>query len=215
MSTSSPSQPGSSDWKSNLEESLQHQTRAFFVPEPPRFPSAVASIDVPNPLLGESDVRQVNSQARPAFCQCNRQAGERCAFCWAWEPSETHSIPTVWSAATSMHTSVAANSSNHVLAQGQRVLWLQPEQITSSGGTVVIAVKREIPQELWTGLEVRMRSQSEYKVTTLKPEGVRKGKKIALKVPQLPAGDYDVSVHVGATDIPGVLALEVSKDSEQ
>jgi len=211
MSSSSTTNQ-SSDWKSNLEEALKQQSRAFFVPCTPRLPSAIPVLNVPNPLLGETLISSLTSQTRPAFCNCDRQAGERCAFCWAWEPSETHSIPTVWSAATSMHTSIVAGSNNSVLPLGQRVLWLKPERVPCHGGTVVISLKREVSQDLWNSVEVRLRSKTEFKVVSLKPDGVRKGKRIAIKVPELSVGDYDVSVHVGATDIPGVLVLEVSKE---
>lgn len=208
---SQPSSEASSEPRTVLEQSLIQSmiqpARAFFVPGTPRAPAARAAMaDLPNPLFGQPVVPSVAAN-RPVFCQCDRRAGERCAFCWAWEPSDTHSIPTVWSAATSFQTSSisSATKQHGVWSVGQRLLWLEPERVSS--GTFVIAFKKEIPQEMWQGLKIQLNGSIQ-----LDPSGVRKGKKIAVKLPEdITPGDYDVTVAFGSTCVPGVLALEVTE----
>ena len=203
-----------SDNRSALEQSftqsLSQPNRAFFVPRTPRA-AARAGIDLPNPLFGQPVVPSA-SVNRPVFCQCDRRAGERCAFCWAWEPSETQSIPTLWSGATSIQTSgLSMALSGTLWPVGQRVLWLNPERVSSGNRSFIISLKREVAQELWGGLEVCLCSKTSLKVETVKPDGVKKGKKIVCKIPEdFPIGDYDVSVVFGSMCIPGVLALEVT-----
>ena len=192
---------------SSIAQSLGETSRAFFVPGTPRFPAARASLEsLPNPLFGQSVPLPPTN--RPLFCQCDRRGGERCAFCWAWEPSESHSIPTVWSGATSLATSMASFGSG-LFPSGQRLLWLQPERVCMNG-SFIVAIKREIPQELWQGLEVKLKSKVNDMQFVLKPDGVRKGKKIALTLTdKISDGDYDVTVGFASIAIPGVLTLEV------
>jgi hypothetical protein len=177
-----------------LDLTLQSRSIAFFVPNPPKPPPAQPSSHLPPLGTDMSD--------RAAFCQCDKRAGERCPFCWAWEPSESQSLPrSAWSNATSRSALTSAP-----WTAGQRVLWASPER-AHPASIVVVALKREVPQELWDTLELRLSSSE---TISLRPHGVRRGRRVAVSLPaDLPLGDYDLSVHYGAAVLPGRLALEI------
>ncbi|KAF4700341.1 hypothetical protein FOZ63_001174 [Perkinsus olseni] len=98
----------------------------------------------------------------------------------------------------------------------------------------VVGVKKEIPQDMWNALEIVFRRHDRRPTTrnspqlgtarppdspqavpagfvkTFKPEGIRKGKKLAAKIRgNLPPGDYDLSVCFGGRMLHGSLPIEV------
>ncbi|EER05455.1 hypothetical protein Pmar_PMAR011477 [Perkinsus marinus ATCC 50983] len=124
--------------------------------------------------------------------------------------------------------------------QGQRIHYVKPDCIPSRGGaTVVVGLKREIPQDMWNALEIVFRRHDRRPSTrnspqlgtarppdspqaipagfvkTFKPEGIRKGKKLAVKIRgDLPPGDYDVSVCFAGRMLHGTLPIEVVDKKE-
>jgi hypothetical protein len=84
------------------------------------------------------------------------------------------------------------------------------------GAVVVLAVKRQVPQENWQTLEVRLRHLSSDLLLTLKPQGVRKGRKIAFSTPEkLAPGEFEVQLACGDLAFPGVLVLEIANSTRE
>jgi hypothetical protein len=181
------------------------------------------------------------------ICHCNKAIGYKCAYCAAWEPSEVGSaMPSMWSAATSKVTSTNESSEKSWMV-GQRITNIKPDRIpsnTESKSTVVVVIglKKVVPQEFWSGLEVRIFQQRNISsndqefvkrhetgrigdrpspagsttcsvlVKTLKPSGIRKGKRIAVKFNgDLSVGEYDVAVSFQGLTMHGSCPLDVRK----
>jgi hypothetical protein len=156
--------------------------KAFFVP--PNAPKP------PNAVPGSFDRTE-------KFCECDKRKGQRCAFCWAWEPSD--SLMSAWSNATSK-----TNQNGSAI---QRVLGLKPDRCRP-GENIIVTLREEILQEHWQILEISLtQNDHEHKI---KPSGIQKGKRIAFRLPpEFPAGDYDLVVQQGELKFPGRLVLEV------
>ncbi|KAF4679761.1 hypothetical protein FOZ63_007596 [Perkinsus olseni] len=265
LSSGSQSNERNNDMFSMLEATLENPAPAFFVPNAPQVPhSLAAQTNVTNPMstlardgpgsLEPSKPSGPLAAMPTSFCTCDRAAGEKCTFCWAWEPSEAgSSMPSVWSQATSRLTSGALSSgvyskislSSGVTIsgnwlQGQRIHYVKPDCIPSKGGaTVVVGLKKEIPQDMWNALEIVFRRHDRRPTTrnspqlgtarppdspqaipagfvkTFKPEGIRKGKKLAVKIRgDFPPGDYDVSVCFAGRMLHGTLPIEVVEKKE-
>ena len=73
--------------------------------------------------------------------------------------------------------------------------YIKPQEIPQlTGGTVVIGLRREIPERFWNYLEILLVGGKGGQMA-LKPSGIKRGKKICIKVPPgMESRDYDVRV---------------------
>ncbi|KAF4696293.1 hypothetical protein FOZ60_001416 [Perkinsus olseni] len=272
LSSGSQSTERNNDMFSMLEATLENPAPAFFVPNAPQVPhSLAAQTNVTNPMsalardgpgsLEPSKPSGPLAAMPTSFCTCDRAAGEKCTFCWAWEPSEAgSSMPSVWSQATSRLTSGALSSgvySKISLSSGVTISgnWLQGRcnrgrlsEAFNSGmqcenvfqvSSGLWGSRKEIPQDMWNALEIVFRRHDRRPTTrnspqlgtarppdspqaipagfvkTFKPEGIRKGKKLAVKIRgDFPPGDYDVSVCFAGRMLHGTLPIEVVERKE-
>ncbi len=84
----------------------------------------------------------------------------------------------------------------------------------AEGGTVIIGLRKEIPEMWWNQVEILLVGGKEGQVT-LKPSGIRKGKKLCIRVPPgLECRDYDVRVVFAGKILHGAIPLAVRGDSD-
>jgi len=158
-----------------------------------------------------------NPKNSAQFCSCNRRAGESCSFCWSWDCRSETSAPSLWSAASTRMSFRSKASGQYVVGQeldacidGQRLLYVRPQQLTTSGGKVYIELIRTIPQPLYSEIEVLLVAGKQGMIN-LKPEAIRKGKKLCVQIPNgLDEGqDYDVRVKFAGKMLHGSFPLEI------
>ncbi|CAD7951484.1 unnamed protein product [Amoebophrya sp. A120] len=101
-------------------------------------------------------------------------------------------------------------------SDGQRLLYIKPQEVpTATGGTVVIGLRKEIPEQWWNQVEILLVGGSSGTQLTLKPSGIKKGKKLCIKVPPaLECRDYDVRVVFAGKILHGAIPLAVRGDSD-
>lgn len=124
---------------------------------------------------------------------------------WGWElGSDVGSVPSVWSRAST------SRSVQGLSGDGQRLIYIKPQEVAAStGGTVVIGLRKEIPEQLWSHVEILLVGGQEGQLK-LQPCGIRRGKKLAIKVPpNLDPRDYDVRVVFGGKILHGAIPLAV------
>lgn len=73
--------------------------------------------------------------------------------------------------------------------------YIKPQEVPqATGGTVVIGLRREIPERFWSFLEILLVGGTGGQIS-LKPSGIKRGKKICIRVPSgMECRDYDVRV---------------------
>lgn len=141
---------------------------------------------------------------------------------WAWEMGSE--APSAWSKATSNRTGQSGvsrlSSSTGTdglipgLVDGQRLSAVKPSSVPSCGGKVVVCLRKEVPQGYWDTLSVVLVNLPES--VTLKPTGIKKGKKLCVEVPAgLKPNDYDVRLKVGEKIIHGSIPLSIRDDEDQ
>jgi len=179
-------------------------------------------IEMQRPQLNAPGLLQ--SMSGPAgstnFCICNKRKGETCTFCWAWDLRSEKSAPSLWSAsnASTAHRSRSGQPSGHYVIggdvdaciEGQRLLYVRPQSLTTTGGKVYIELIRTIPQPLYGEIEVLLVAGKQGTVT-LKPEAIKKGKKLCVVIPSGLAEeqDYDVRVKFAGKTLHGSFPLEI------
>lgn len=138
-------------------------------------------------------------------------------FGWAWEcGSEVGSLPSVWSRASTVRSGSSKFSTGGGGTDGQRLIYIKPQEVrTSSGGNVVIGLRREVPETSWNLVEILLVGGKDAQSMTLKPTGIKKGRKLCVKVPGgLPPRDYDVRVVFGGKILHGAIPLCVKGDDD-
>jgi len=72
-------------------------------------------------------------------------------FQWGWEcGSDVGSVPSIWSKASTAKSHQSSNFSG----DGQRLIFIKPQEVRSEqGGTVIIGLKKEIPEQFWNHVE--------------------------------------------------------------
>ena len=79
---------------------------------------------------------------------------------------------------------------------------------------MVIGLKKEIPEQFWNHVEILLVGGKEGQLK-LKPSGIRKGKKLCIKVPpNLECRDYDVRVVFAGKILHGAIPLAVRGEDE-
>jgi len=143
---------------------------------------------------------------------------------WAWEMgSEVGSVPSAWSKATSSRTGQSGTSrlssaTGHDglipgLVEGQRLSSVKPTNVSTRGGKVVVNLRKEVPQGYWDTLSVVLVNLPVS--LTLKPTGIKKGKKLCVEVPPgMKPDDYDVRLKFGEKIIHGSIPLSIRDDDE-
>lgn len=134
-------------------------------------------------------------------------------FGWSWEcGSDVGSLPSIWSRASTQRS----GSSYALAGDGQRLIFIKPQEVSgATGGTVVIGLKKEIPEQWWNHVEILLVGGKEGQLK-LKPSGIRKGKKLCIKVPPaLECRDYDVRVVFGGKILHGAIPLAVRGDDSE
>lgn len=93
--------------------------------------------------------------------------------------------------------------------------YIKPQEVpVAEGGTVIIGLRKEIPEMWWNQVEILLVGGKEGQVT-LKPSGIRKGKKLCIRVPPgLECRDYDVRVVFAGKILHGAIPLAVRGDSD-
>lgn len=141
---------------------------------------------------------------------------------WAWEMgSEAGSMPSAWSKASSMNSSRRSNTSRMSsstgdglipgLIDGQRLSGVKPSTVPTTGGKLVVTLRKEVPQGYWDHIEVVLVNGPRQ--VRLKPSSVKKGKKLCIEVPDnLTPGDYDVRLSFAQMLIQGAIPIEISSD---
>lgn len=192
------------------------QTPALAAHASMRYPGVGGQIDF-GALGGSSQFGPINGDG----VALNGQAGGKSAFSdvfgWSWEcGSEVGSIPSVWSKATSMRSgSTSKFGASALSGDGQRLIYIKPQEVSQAdGGTVIIGLRREIPEAWWNQVEILLVGGKEGQVT-LKPSGIRKGKKLCIKVPpNLECRDYDVRVVFAGKILHGAIPLAVTGNDD-
>jgi len=142
---------------------------------------------------------------------------------WAWEMgSEAGSVPSVWSrsqATTKTQSSMASSQKTRLstaagdglipgLVEGQRLSTVKPSSVKTSGGKVVVCLRKEVPEGYWeyVGI-VLVNGPAQVK---LKPTGIKKGKKLCIEIPPgLKPGDYDMRLSFHDKMVHGAIPLAV------
>lgn len=135
---------------------------------------------------------------------------------WAWEMgSEAGTIPSAWSKATSRQTgqsnarSISSATGDGLipgLVDGQRLSTVKPSTVPTAGGKIVVSLRKEVPQGYWDTISVVLVNLPVQ--VTLKPTGIKKGKKLCIEVPPgMKPDDYDVRLKFGEKIIQGSIPL--------
>jgi hypothetical protein len=72
-----------------------------------------------------------------------------------------------------------------------KIKYVKPMNIPDSGGTVVVGLHSELPQAQWGDMRVMLVGER-GKSSELEPTGIRKGRKLCVKIPPVEPMDYDV-----------------------
>mmetsp|Transcript_25201 Transcript_25201/g.72267 ORF Transcript_25201/g.72267 Transcript_25201/m.72267 type:complete len:222 (-) Transcript_25201:40-705(-) len=142
---------------------------------------------------------------------------------WAWEMgSEAGSMPSAWSKATSRQTghstarSISSATGDGLIpgyVDGQRLSTVKPSTVPTSGGKIVVSLRKEVPQGYWDTISVVLVNLPAQ--VTLKPEGIKKGKKLCIEVPPgMKPDDYDVRLKFGEKIIQGSIPLCIRDGDE-
>eukprot|EP00435_Cladocopium_sp_Y103_P056522 s528_g19.t1 len=133
---------------------------------------------------------------------------------WAWEMGSQCSVPSAWSKPSTVHSSVSKLSTATGeglipgLVDGQRLSSVKPPAVPTSGGKVVVSLRKEVPQGFWDRLAIFLVNGPVQKRLT--PTGVKRGKKLCVEVPfGMEPGDYDVRLAFGEKIIHGAIPLAV------
>lgn len=133
---------------------------------------------------------------------------------WAWEMGSQCSVPSAWSKPSTVHSSVSklSNATGDGLipglVDGQRLSSVKPPAVPTSGGKVVVSLRKEVPQGFWDRLAIFLVNGPVQKRLT--PTGVKRGKKLCVEVPfGMEPGDYDVRLAFGEKIIHGAIPLAV------
>mmetsp|Transcript_51107 Transcript_51107/g.150703 ORF Transcript_51107/g.150703 Transcript_51107/m.150703 type:complete len:282 (+) Transcript_51107:27-872(+) len=143
---------------------------------------------------------------------------------WAWEVgSEAGSMPSTWSKATSRTGTQSTVKSMSTalgdglipgLVDGQRLSTVKPSYVPTAGGKVIVTLRKEVPQGYWDTLSIVLVNLPVQ--ITLKPTGIKKGKKLCVEVPSgMKEGDYDVRLKFGDKIIHGSIPLSVQDGNEE
>lgn len=140
---------------------------------------------------------------------------------WAWEMGSEASRPSAWSKPSTLHSSVSriSNATGDGLipglVDGQRLSTVKPSSVSSKkGGKVVVTMRKEVPQGYWN--EVGILLVNGPLQEKLKPEGIKKGKKLCVQVPAgLEPGDYDVRLCFKDKVIHGAIPLSVRDGDDE
>lgn len=143
---------------------------------------------------------------------------------WAWEMgSDVASIPSAWSKATSSKTGKSSGSKMSSatgvdglipgLVDGQRLSAVKPSTVPTRGGKVIVSLRKEVPQGYWDTLSIVLVKLPTS--VTVKPTGIKKGKKLCIDVPPLSPDDYDVRLKFGEKIIHGSIPLSIRDDEEE
>lgn len=122
-------------------------------------------------------------------------------------------------AASRISSSLAAPQGNGLipgLTEGQRLKGVKPKEVSSTaGGRIVVTLNKAVPQGYWSHVQIAMvpTSGTGGEARTLKPTGMKKGKKLCIEVPaDLAVGDYDLRLVISAYYVPGSLVFSVSDE---
>ncbi|CAE7306685.1 unnamed protein product [Symbiodinium necroappetens] len=139
---------------------------------------------------------------------------------WAWEMGSQCSVPSAWSKPSTVHSSISKLSTATGeglipgLVDGQRLSSVKPCAVPTSGGKVVVSLRKEVPQGFWDRLGIVLVNGPVQK--KLVPTGVKKGKKLCVEVPAgMESGDYDVRLAFGEKIIHGAIPLAVRDGDEE
>lgn len=144
---------------------------------------------------------------------------------WAWEMgSEAGSVPSAWSKPTTARTGQSGTSKLSSatgvdglipgLVDGQRLHHVKPSSVPTRGGKIVVSLRKEVPQGYWDTLSIALVNLPVS--LTLKPIGIKKGKKLCCEVPPgMKPDDYDVRLKFGDRMIQGAIPLTVRGDDEE
>lgn len=138
---------------------------------------------------------------------------------WAWEVgSEAGSVPSAWSKPSTVHSSVSriSNATGDGLIpgllDGQRLSSVKPTSVPASGGCVVVALRKEVPQGHWDKLAIVLVNGPVQR--RLIPTGIKKGKRLCVQIPDgMEPGDYDVRLSFADKIIHGAIPLAI-RDGE-
>mmetsp|Transcript_55826 Transcript_55826/g.104741 ORF Transcript_55826/g.104741 Transcript_55826/m.104741 type:complete len:241 (-) Transcript_55826:51-773(-) len=139
---------------------------------------------------------------------------------WAWEVGSQCSMPSAWSKPSTVHSSISKLSTATGeglipgLVDGQRLSSVKPCAVPTTGGKVVVSLRKEVPQGFWDRLGIVLVNGPVQKKLT--PTGVKKGKKLCVEVPAgMEPGDYDVRLSFGEKIIHGAIPLAVRDGDEE
>lgn len=196
-------------------------------------PSLVTpAIDSQRAIPGLPGMHQplAGAEGPTSFCSCNKRKGESCTFCWAWDMRSETSAASLWSASVAStarslrsQPGQGPGSGQYVIGGdvdactvGQRLLYVRPQALTTTGGKVYIELKWTIPQTLYSEIEVLLVAGKQGTVT-LKPEAIKKGKKLCVVIPKGLAEeqDYDVRVKFAGKTLHGSFPLEIRAAVEE
>lgn len=212
-----PSAPGSDDWPTGFVGFEQISFDEF-------------SFDESSPFghfdsFGKQPIFLDTKEELPGFFQVSNDLAQIDA--WAWElGSEFGSLaPSAWSASTKMTASTKRSSATSLstagatvpgfpgLMEGQRLQCVKPGSLPPSGGTVMVGLRKQIPQGYWDQVEIMLVAGTQQ--VKLKPSGIKKGKKLCIEVPaDLTPQDYDVRVVFSGKVLHGAIPLAVRTDTE-
>eukprot|EP00438_Fugacium_kawagutii_P034965 Skav202203 [mRNA] locus=scaffold2207:68295:96968:- [translate_table: standard] len=140
--------------------------------------------------------------------------GETTPFSAASNKLGALGVPSAWSKPSTVHSSVSKLSTATGeglipgLVDGQRLSSVKPSVVPTSGGKVVVSLRKEVPQGFWDRLAIFLVNGPVQKRLT--PTGVKKGKKLCVEVPfGMESGDYDVRLAFGEKIIHGAIPLAV------
>jgi hypothetical protein len=156
----------------------------------------IAPPSVANGFLNPHNVEP--KQHGPYAAKASHLGDLQDAFCWSWEVQSELSVPSAWSAKTGTHTLKSSKSHNTMTsgASGSeiplpKIKYVKPLNVPDSGGTVVVGLHAELPQAQWGDMRVMLVAENGTSVQ-LEPIGIRKGRKLCVKIGPLDPMDYDV-----------------------
>lgn len=126
---------------------------------------------------------------------------------WAWEPGSEVQSSGGRSSASRMSSSTG-DGLVPGLTDGQRLNSVSPSSVPTTGGRLVVNLRREVPQGYWDTIWiVLVAGPVQHR---LKPTGIKKGKKLCIEVPDgLAPGDYDIRLSFGEKIIHGAIPFTV------
>jgi hypothetical protein len=118
-------------------------------------------------------------------------------FSWSWDVTSEASVPSVWSAKTRSTLPGSGSIGTNLSAAGGAdtstlmIKYVKPLTLMDAGGTVVVGLNCELPHAQWSEIRIMLVAEN-GESKTLEPSGIRKGRKLAVKIPPLKPMDYDV-----------------------